>query len=68
MPQTFDDVCAASNFNIKEIGRCFNMIKDALKITVDIITTTNFIPRFCGNLSKYYRNVTMRKRKKKFNT
>ena len=35
----------------KEIGRCFKLILKAHDTSVDLITTGDFMSRFCGTLS-----------------
>ena len=39
-----------SKISKKEIGRCFKLILKALDTTVDMITTGDFMSRFCANL------------------
>ncbi|XP_057366869.1 transcription initiation factor IIB-like [Daphnia carinata] len=50
VPRTFKEICAVSKIGKKEIGRCFKLILKALETSVDIITTSDFMPRFCSNL------------------
>lgn len=50
VPRTFKEICAVSKIGKKEIGRCFKLILKALETSVDIITTSDFMPRFCCNL------------------
>lgn len=40
-----------SKISKKEIGRCFKLILKALETSVDLITTGDFMSRFCANLS-----------------
>ena len=42
-----------SKISKKEIGRCFKLILKALDTTVDMITTGDFMSRFCANLREY---------------
>merc|ERR1712127_18819 len=50
VPRTFKEICAVSKISKKEIGRCFKLILKALETSVDIITTADFMSRFCTNL------------------
>jgi transcription initiation factor TFIIB len=50
VPRTFKEICAVSNVCKKEIGRCFKLILKALETSVDLITTGDFMSRFCSNL------------------
>lgn len=54
VPRTFKEICAVSKISKKEIGRCFKLILKALETSVDIITTADFMSRFCSNLGKDY--------------
>lgn len=51
VPRTFKEICAVSKISKKEIGRCFKLILKALETSVDLITTADFMSRFCSNLS-----------------
>ena len=51
VPRTFKEICAVSKVSKKEIGRCFKLILKALETSVDVITTGDFMSRFCSNLS-----------------
>ncbi|CAB3368520.1 Hypothetical predicted protein [Cloeon dipterum] len=51
VPRTFKEICAVSKVSKKEIGRCFKLILKALETSVDLITTGDFMSRFCSNLS-----------------
>lgn len=44
------EICAVSRISKKEIGRCFKLILKALETSVDLITTGDFMSRFCSNL------------------
>lgn len=46
----FSEICAVSRISKKEIGRCFKLILKALETSVDLITTGDFMSRFCSNL------------------
>lgn len=50
VPRTFKEICAVSKISKKEIGRCFKLILKALETSVDLITTEDFMSRFCANL------------------
>ncbi|XP_062260332.1 transcription initiation factor IIB-like [Platichthys flesus] len=50
VPRTFKEICAVSSISKKEIGRCFKLILKALETSVDLITTGDFMSRFCSNL------------------
>ncbi|KAL2749543.1 transcription initiation factor IIB [Vespula maculifrons] len=50
VPRTFKEICAVSKISKKEIGRCFKLILKALETSVDLITTGDFMSRFCSNL------------------
>ncbi|MEQ2162196.1 Transcription initiation factor IIB [Goodea atripinnis] len=45
-----EGICAVSRISKKEIGRCFKLILKALETSVDLITTGDFMSRFCSNL------------------
>ena len=51
VPRTFKEICAVSKISKKEIGRCFKLILKALETSVELITTGDFMSRFCANLS-----------------
>jgi len=50
VPRTFKEICAISKISKKEIGRCFKLILKALETSVDLITSGDFMTRFCSNL------------------
>ncbi|XP_037078990.1 transcription initiation factor IIB-like [Pollicipes pollicipes] len=50
VPRTFKEICAVSKISKKEIGRCFKLILKALDTNVEMITTGDFMSRFCANL------------------
>lgn len=50
VPRTFKEVCAISSVSKKEIGRCFKLILKIIGTSVDQITSTDFMARFCTNL------------------
>lgn len=53
-PRTYKEICAISNSSKKEIGRCFKLILRALSTTaVRSVDSSDFILRFCSNLSKF---------------
>ena len=51
VPRTFKEIVAVSTVNKKEIGRCFKLIVKAHDTNVDMITTGDFMSRFCGMLA-----------------
>jgi len=51
VPRTFKEIVAVSTVSKKEIGRCFKLILKAHDTSVDLITTGDFMARFCGTLS-----------------
>jgi transcription initiation factor TFIIB len=50
VPRTFKEIVAVSTVSKKEIGRCFKLILKAHDTNVEIITTGDFMHRFCGTL------------------
>jgi len=50
VPRTFKEICAVSKVSKKEIGRCFKLILRALETNLELITTSDFMSRFCSNL------------------
>lgn len=52
VPRTFKEICAVSKISKKEIGRCFKLTLKALETSVDLITTADFMSRFCANLGQ----------------
>jgi len=50
VPRTFKEICAISKISKKEIGRCFKLILKTLEASVDLITSEDFMSRFCSNL------------------
>ncbi|KAF7993641.1 hypothetical protein HCN44_010236 [Aphidius gifuensis] len=50
VPRTFKEICAVSKISKKEIGRCFKLILKALETSVELITTGDFMSRFCSSL------------------
>ena len=51
VPRSFKELVAVSNVNKKEIGRCFQLILKEHDTNVDIITSGDFMERFCRNLN-----------------
>lgn len=49
-PRTFKEIAAISAINKREIGRCFKLIIKAHETNPEIITSEDFIERFCGHL------------------
>lgn len=52
-PRTYKEICAISHSNKKEIGKCFKLIVRALTTNVRTADSSDFIQRFCGNLSEF---------------
>uniref|UniRef100_A0A8C6RKY2 Transcription initiation factor IIB n=1 Tax=Nannospalax galili TaxID=1026970 RepID=A0A8C6RKY2_NANGA len=50
VPRTFKEICAVSRISKKETGHCFKLILKVLETSVDLITTGDFMSRFCSNL------------------
>jgi len=50
VPRTFKEIVAVSTVSKKEIGRCFKLILKFHDTNVEIITTGDFMNRFCGSL------------------
>ncbi|KAK2155436.1 hypothetical protein LSH36_240g00019 [Paralvinella palmiformis] len=50
VPRTFKEICAVSKISKKEIGRVFKLILKNLETNVELITTGDFMSRFCSNL------------------
>ncbi|XP_067662635.1 transcription initiation factor IIB-like [Haliotis asinina] len=50
VPRTFKEICAVSKISKKEIGRVFKLILKTLETNVELITTGDFMSRFCSNL------------------
>merc|ERR1712029_16405 len=51
VPRTFKEIVAVSTVSKKEIGRCFKLILKAHDTSVDLITTGDFMSRFCVTLT-----------------
>lgn len=50
VPRTFKEICAISRISKKEISRSFKLIIKNLETNVDVITSGDFMSRFCANL------------------
>ncbi|CAD5115355.1 DgyrCDS4335 [Dimorphilus gyrociliatus] len=50
-PRTFKEICAVSTVSRKDVGRVFKLILKVLETSVEVITTSDFMNRFCSNLS-----------------
>ncbi|ESP00286.1 hypothetical protein LOTGIDRAFT_238621 [Lottia gigantea] len=50
VPRTFKEICAVSKISKKEIGRVFKLIIKNHETNVELITTGDFMSRFCTNL------------------
>lgn len=51
VPRTFKEIVAVSTVSKKEIGRCFKLILKAHDTSVELITTGDFMSRFCCTLN-----------------
>jgi len=51
VPRTFKEIVAVSAVSKKEIGRVFKLILKCHDTNVELITTGDFMSRFCGTLS-----------------
>ena len=51
VPRSFKELVAACNISKVRISRCFQQIVKELNIDAPMITTDNFMQRFCSNLS-----------------
>jgi len=51
VPRTFKEIVAVSAVSKKEIGRVFKLILKCHDTSVELITTGDFMSRFCGTLS-----------------
>jgi len=50
VPRTFKEVCAISRISKKEISRSFKLIVKKMETNVEVITSGDFMSRFCSNL------------------
>lgn len=50
VPRTFKEICAVSKISKKDIGRVFKLILKNTETNVDLITSGDFMSRFCANL------------------
>lgn len=50
VPRTLKEFTVISKSSKKEIGHCFKHILKALETSVDLITTADFMSRFCADL------------------
>jgi transcription initiation factor TFIIB len=50
VPRTFKEICAVSKISKRDIGRVFKLILKTLETSVELITTGDFMSRFCSNL------------------
>lgn len=51
VPRTFKEIVAISSVDKKDIGRCFKLILKSHDTNVEIITTGDFMHRFCTTLA-----------------
>lgn len=49
--RTFKEICAVSKSSKRDIGRCFKQILQSLEENVEIISTNDFMSRFCTHLN-----------------
>ena len=47
----FQEICAICSVAKKEIGRCFKLIIKKMETSVNVITSADFMSRFCSSLS-----------------
>ena len=50
MSVLLQEIVAVSTVGKKEIGRCFKQILKVLETTVEVVTTSDYMFRFCSNL------------------
>ncbi|UYV75473.1 GTF2B [Cordylochernes scorpioides] len=50
VPRSFKEICAVSTVSKKEIGRCFRLVVKDLETNLELITSGDFMARFCANL------------------
>ncbi|KFB44849.1 AGAP009558-PA-like protein [Anopheles sinensis] len=50
VPRSFKEICAVTAVSKKEIGRCFKIIIKTLTSSMEMITSEDFMSRFCSNL------------------
>jgi transcription initiation factor TFIIB len=50
VPRTFKEICAISKVSKREIGRCFKLILKKMEKSVTVITSEDFMTRFCSSL------------------
>eukprot|EP00696_Hemimastix_kukwesjijk_P013113 gnl/Hemi2/26456_TR8882_c0_g1_i1.p1 gnl/Hemi2/26456_TR8882_c0_g1~~gnl/Hemi2/26456_TR8882_c0_g1_i1.p1 ORF type:complete len:327 (+),score=112.72 gnl/Hemi2/26456_TR8882_c0_g1_i1:112-1092(+) len=50
VPRTLKEVCAVTQVDKKEIGRCFKFMLRTLDINLETINSGDFMIRFCSNL------------------
>jgi transcription initiation factor TFIIB len=49
-PRSFIEICTVSRVPKKEISRCYKIIRTTLDNNLELITSADFMSRFCGNL------------------
>ncbi len=49
--KTLDDFLEFASVDKKKIARCYRLILSELKMTIQVSSPTNFIPRFCAELN-----------------
>lgn len=52
-PRTFKEMAAISNTSKKAIGRCYKLAVRSVPLTMEMITSTDFISRFCAKLGEF---------------
>lgn len=50
VPRTFKEICAISKVSKREIGRCYKLIVKRMELTVNPVTSEDFMTRFCSSL------------------
>ena len=51
VPRAFKEVVAVSERNLKQISRCFTLIKDEMSLELETATSKDFMARFSANLN-----------------
>uniref|UniRef100_A0A182QR36 Transcription initiation factor IIB n=1 Tax=Anopheles farauti TaxID=69004 RepID=A0A182QR36_9DIPT len=51
VPRTFKELCAVSTVCKRVIGHCFKLILKQLNTSLELLTSENFMSRFCTNLN-----------------
>ena len=51
VPRAFKEVVAVSERSLKQVSRCFTLIKNQLSLELDTATSNDFMARFSANLN-----------------